>query len=668
MAHPEAGALWSLAAQELSAEDSARIRAHLSECPACAAQWEQVRVSRAVLHEARQVEPVVRWDAVGTALRAKVAASTEAKRTRWPWARTDATASTGAQRSRWPWARTDATASTGAQFTRWPWARTDAAASTGAQRSRWPWARTDAAASTGAQHARWPWALALAGACAVALAFFLVSTSATRGTPTSEVLAGKAATSDEALAGRTIESAGTGKELAGQTRSTDEALTGQSGATGNTLAELTTSTESAVESLAMDGNPARADSVPGAVLKEQGGQEHELRAGMRLRSGVAVKTPATASAMLRLPDASQVRVSAGSEVELSKAEPSDVHLTVHQGRLSVKASHAERRGFRVDVAGLRVSVVGTVFTVERTALGASVAVSEGRVRVELEGQPTRMVSAGERIELRSHDKALKQEKLSQPDREALEVFERPTESSTQDVGTTVPTAANPPARAQDVLPAVAHAPQAPSTVKSAVATTPVMKAQSKKLVVASLSPPRESPPAPELPGTVAVPPDTEDTPQGEPPAVVATTQPPPSPLDPSQDFAPYPAPSVTERMTPPRAPATAPSQPTKVAEATPPKKDDHTPKALLSKDADERFLGYARLQLSQRSCENYLAGLEEIADKSPRKKHREQARYLRARCFEQRLQGQDAKLEYRQYLKEFPRGRYVREAGAAILP
>ncbi|MFY1824300.1 FecR domain-containing protein [Myxococcus fulvus] len=585
MAHPEAGALWSLAADELSAGDSARIRGHLAECPTCAGQWEQVRASRAMLHEARQVEPAVHWDAVDTALRAK------------------------------------------------------------------------AAASTGAQRARWPWALALAGTCAVALALLLVSTSATHGTPTSEVLAGNTTTSDEALAGRTTGSAGTGQEVAGQTGSTDDAL-----------AELTTSSESAVESLAMDGNPTRAESVPGAVLKEQGGQERELRAGMRLRSGVAVKTPARASAMLRLPDASQVRVSAGSEVELSRAEPSDVHLTVHQGRLSVKASHVERRGFRVDVAGLRVSVVGTVFTVERTALGASVAVSEGRVRVELEGQPARMVGAGERIELLASDKALKQEKLSQPDREALEMFERPTESSTQDVGTTVPTAASPPARARDVLPAVAHAPQAPSTVKSAVATTPVMKAQSKKLVVASLSPPRESPPAPTLPDAVAVPPDTEDAPQGEPPAAVATTQPPPSPFDPSQDFAPYPAPSVTERMTPPRAPAVAPSQPTKVAEATPVKKDEHHPKALLSKDGDERFLGYARLQLSQRSCENYLAGLEEIADKSPRKKHREQARYLRARCFEQRLQGQDAKLEYRQYLKEFPRGRYVREAGAAILP
>ncbi|MCP3061006.1 FecR domain-containing protein [Myxococcus sp. K38C18041901] len=621
MAHPEAGVLWSLAADELTAEDSARIRAHLSECPACTGQWEQVRASRAMLHEARQVEPVVRWDAVGTALRAKAAASMEAKH------------------------------------------------------ARWPWARTDAVASTGAQHARWPWALTLAGACAVALALFLVSTSATRGTPSSEVLAGKASTSDEALAGRTTGSAGTGQELAGQTRATGEALTGP---TGDALAELTTSSESAVESLAMDGNPAWAESVPGAVLKEQGGQERALRAGMRLRSGVAVKTPAKASAMLRLPDASQVRVSAGSEVELSKAEPSDVHLTVHQGRLSVKASHVERRGFRVDVAGLRVSVVGTVFTVERTALGASVAVSEGRVRVELEGQPARMVSAGERIELLASDKALRQEKLSQPDREALEVFEPPTESSTQDVGTTVPTAANPPSRAQDVLPAVAHAPQAPDAVKSAVATTPVRKTQSKQLVVASLSPSRARNTEPELPDSVAVPPDIEDTPQGEVPAAMAAAEPPPAavpapstPFDPSQDFAPYPAPSVTERMNPPRTPLTrpaAPPQPTKVAEAAPTKKDAHQPKALLSKDADERFLGYARLQLSQRSCENYLAGLEEIADKSPRKKHREQARYLRARCFEQRLQGQDAKHEYRQYLKDFPRGRYVREAGAAILP
>ncbi|MFP2912755.1 tetratricopeptide repeat protein [Pyxidicoccus sp. 3LFB2] len=98
------------------------------------------------------------------------------------------------------------------------------------------------------------------------------------------------------------------------------------------------------------------------------------------------------------------------------------------------------------------------------------------------------------------------------------------------------------------------------------------------------------------------------------------------------------------------------------------KKEPLIPMALMSKDADERFLGYARMQLSARKCESFLVGLEEIAQRSPRESHREQARYLRARCFEEKLQSKAAQGEYRQYLNEFPRGRYAREANTALLP
>ncbi|MCP3167630.1 FecR domain-containing protein [Myxococcus qinghaiensis] len=614
MAHPEERALWALVADELSAEETASTRAHLSSCATCSAELERVRTSRAMLHEVRSVEPQVNWDAVGAKLRAEAAARLEAKssRMRWPWSTANAR---GSDESRRPGSELHARQE-------------------GKSPSAWP----NVSTATARRTQRWPWALALAGTCAVVLALWVSrATVAPTSTPPPEAV------------------------RAEQTAPTPEAAVAV-GPPATTAEQEST----------------RAESTTGAVIRERGGAEQALRAGMRLRSGTAVKTPSRASAMLRLPDASRVRLSADSEVELSRAEASDVHLTVRQGRLSVQASHAERRGFRVDVAGLRVSVVGTVFTVARTLLGASVAVSEGRVRVEQEGHPARMVGAGERVELFEEQDALYQAPLSVPDREALEAMDLPTESSTQEVGPTVPTGASTPEAAPTVVPAVAHVPQTPSTVKPALAKEPLKNVERKSNVVtASLKPRQEKAQTP--PATAE---KTPVEPTSPPPGLVAMATPPAAstartPADPSQEFAPYPAPSVTEKLpaTPlpapvVTAPSPAPQQPVQVAELPEPKKKKGglSPMSLLSKDADERFLGYARIQEGPRTCESFLAGLEEIAAKSPRKDHREQARYLRARCFEARLQGQDAKTEYRQYLNDFPRGRYVREAGAALLP
>lgn len=617
MGHPEARALWALVANELSAEETASTRAHLENCATCCAELERVRTSRAMLHEARSVEPQVNWGAVGAKLRAEAAARMEAKssRMRWPWSTANARRSDEARR---PEGEEHARQSEARRPGSEEHARRD-----GKSSSVWP----NVSTATARRAQRWPWALALAGTFALVLALWVsrATVSPTGTQPPEAAHAEHAAPTPEAA-----------------------------------VAMGTPTTSAEQES-------TRAESTTGAVVRERGGAEQTLRAGMRLRSGTAVKTPSRASAMLRLPDASRVKLSEDSEVELSRAEASDVHLTVRQGRLSVQASHAERRGFRVDVAGLRVSVVGTVFTVERTLLGASVAVSEGRVRVELEGQPARMVGAGERLELFEQQGALKQEPLSEPDRDALDSMDLPTESSTQEAGTTVPTGASTPEAAPTVVPAVAHVPQTSGTVKPALAKEPFKKTERKSSVVAAaLKPRQEKDQAPQE--TVEKAPIEPTSP---PPSAVATTARPPT--DPSQEFAPYPAPSVTEKLpaTPLPAPVvTAPTQPEQVAERPEPKKKKGglNPMSLLSKDADERFLGYARIQEGPRTCESFLAGLEEIAAKSPRKDHREQARYLRARCFEARLQGQDAKMEYRQYLNDFPRGRYVREAGAALLP
>jgi hypothetical protein len=300
-----------------------------------------------------------------------------------------------------------------------------------------------------------------------------------------------------------------------------------------------------------------------------------------------------------------------------------------------------------------VSVVGTVFTVERTAQGAAVAVAEGRVRVEVEGQPPRLVSAGERVELSSEGNTLRHQPLSEPDQRAFEELAAPAPAP----GQTVPTGTGLDAK-ETVVPAVAHVPQAPASVKPAVGTPDSV--QPGRSQVASTFPRGKAPARKEQP--VEPPARPEEAPASGG-AVAAEVKAPP-PADLSQEFAPYPAPSVAESL-----PAQPPEPATVVAEKPEPKKKEPLlPVALVSRDADERFLGYARMQVEGRSCDRLLSSLEEIAQRSPRTDHREQARYLRARCYEEKLQPQSAQGEYRQYLREFPRGRYAREARTALLP
>ena len=591
MAHPEAHALWALAAGELEAGERARVEAHVAGCPSCAAELERVKQSRAVLHAAREATPDVRWGVVDAGLRAEVARRMAA-----------------------------------------------------APRSRLPGAMPRVAAwrESAAPGFRLPWAVALAGVCAAMLGFWMLRAP-------EEVPGGTMAPVATLPAPRT----GT----VGGAPDTAQAALGRA---GNSVPDT-----------------AQAESTSGAVVREAGGTERVLQAGAKLRSGVAVRTPARSTALLRLPDASRVRLSEGSDVELGRAEAREVHLTVRQGRLSVQASHVERQGFLVEAAGLRVTVVGTVFTVERTEHGAAVAVAEGRVRVEVEGQPTRLVGAGERVELNAREQTLKHAPVSEPDQRAFAALSVPPPLAQGDTAPTaeavsaVALAMEPPsAHSADAVATPAPTTEAPSKKKPAVATQ--LKSREKRQQVASTSPRTRgklqervesaSPPVEPSAHAKAV---AEAT-----PALESATVPPETDLD--QDFAPYPAQSVTESLPPETAQAPVPPLVAAAEPERPAKDRKHKepliPMALMSSNADERFLGYARLQLNPRTCESFLVGLEEIAQRSPREAHREQARYLRARCFEEKRQPRAAQAEYRQYLNEFPRGRYVREAHTALRP
>lgn len=547
MARHEHHSLWALAAGELDADASGRVEAHVATCSECAQALEQVRQSRAVLHEGRGTLPAPRTDAMSEGLRAEAARRMVRS----------------------------------------------------------------------APSARWPWAVALAGACAAMLAFWMVRAPRAMDESGAHVARGDAPSAP--ASGASVPSNG------------DDAVPTVPPAP-ETAAHAAAGSEPSVPTNAAEKLDATTETervaVAGAILREAGGTERALKPGMRLRSGVAVRTLARSSALLRLPDESRVRLSAGSEVELSRAEPRDVHLTVNKGRLSVEASHTARQGFMVEVAGLRVSVVGTVFTVERTKDGAAVAVAEGQVRVEAEGQPPRRVGPGERVELHAEKHTLNPRKMSKPDLRAIAELRAPVDE--------VPVSPPRPISARP-------APMTPGAV-AAVAPTP-------QEPIGEAPAPEPAPPPANALAPVA--------------AAGSTPTAPPAPVDPNHEFAPYPVPSVNV----PRPPAPEPQPPPEaVAKQTPKQREPLIPMALMSKDADERFLGYARLKVNSRKCESFLVGLDEIAQRSPRASHREQARYLRARCFEEKLESHRAKDEYRQYLNDFPRGRYAKEARTGLLP
>ncbi|MGE6763179.1 FecR domain-containing protein [Corallococcus interemptor] len=399
------------------------------------------------------------------------------------------------------------------------------------------------------------------------------------------------------------------------------------------------------ERVATAAATTEAERASGAVLREATGQEHALAAGMRLRSGMAVRTPPKASAVLRLPDESRVRLSAGSDVVLARAEPDAVHLTVQQGRLSVSASHAKREAFLVESAGLRVSVVGTVFSVERTAAGASVAVLEGRVRVDAVGQPPRFVDAGQRVELTGTGEAATPRALSSADRQAFRDLR----------------AAEPGAVVASVVPAK----RTPSVVTS---PTPPLEAPSQAVAQATPEAPAPEAPRPSV--------DTPSNALEDAPPHAANTEIPqavaavPRETTPPDEFVPFPgAPAGSLASSAPAPGAVqAPSQ-APVTPAEPRKRKTLgglVPGGLLSDDSDERFLGYAKVQTAGNTCGQFLVGLGEIAAASPLAGHREQARILRGRCFNRQHQPADAEDEFRQYLREFPNGRYATEARIAL--
>ncbi len=96
--------------------------------------------------------------------------------------------------------------------------------------------------------------------------------------------------------------------------------------------------------------------------------------------------PPPVQPMVHLTDGSTaVPLDADTEIELLEERPERVALSLMRGRAQFRVAPQPRRSFLVHAGDVRVTVVGTVFTVERVADRVGVTVQRGTVRVDWDG-------------------------------------------------------------------------------------------------------------------------------------------------------------------------------------------------------------------------------------------------------------------------------------------
>lgn len=423
---------------------------------------------------------------------------------------------------------------------------------------------------------------------------------------------------------------------------------------------------------------ARVDRAQGLSLVNGGG---EIADGTELRGGDVLRTGATGRAFLHLPDQSHMMVGAQSQVTLTRAAADDVALTLERGSVAVRASHQPRKGFVVHAGGVSVFVVGTVFGVENSADAVEISVTEGKVRVELPNGDTTFVEPGQRLRFDTRSENSKHLKVTADERRELnEVAEVADATASAEQRALVPAAggapSNPPMLAASGTPRTL--PRITSTdARSRQVTAPEpMKAEEVELPTQlALNDTRARQPSAVEPMSAD---DLEPMPQPKTaaaPQVVVSAPvdvwptlggdvvrgvPPPRDAEPVDDeWATMPAPpSAAKLSNDDEAVSPAPVVKVQVGGGAPPK--------ALVMNLEGQFLQRADAALSKGDCDKFLPGLEDIAQDEARSLLTEQARILKARCFDSQLRPRQAMGEYAKYLNEYPAGRFLSEARAAL--
>ncbi len=128
------------------------------------------------------------------------------------------------------------------------------------------------------------------------------------------------------------------------------------------------------------GMRARVESLNGVIFRIGVGGEQPLKVGDEIAEGERARTAGGAHAMLRLRDGSLVEMNERAEFGVSMGRK-DTTIQLARGNIIVQAAKRSSGHLYVNAQDCRVSVTGTVFSVNAGMKGSRVSVIEGEVRV-----------------------------------------------------------------------------------------------------------------------------------------------------------------------------------------------------------------------------------------------------------------------------------------------
>ncbi|MBL8177239.1 MAG: FecR domain-containing protein [Bryobacterales bacterium] len=135
-----------------------------------------------------------------------------------------------------------------------------------------------------------------------------------------------------------------------------------------------------------DGSPrATVSAIDGVLYQQTANGSLAIHEGAGLEDGEEVRTPANATAVIRLWDGSNVEMNERAMLSVSRTWRGTV-IRLDRGQIIVRAAKQKQGKLFVATGDSEVSVVGTIFSVNRGTLGSRVSVVEGRVEVRHNGQ------------------------------------------------------------------------------------------------------------------------------------------------------------------------------------------------------------------------------------------------------------------------------------------
>jgi hypothetical protein len=128
------------------------------------------------------------------------------------------------------------------------------------------------------------------------------------------------------------------------------------------------------------GMRARVESLNGVLTRVGYGGDQPLKVGDEVTEGQKVRTGGGSHAMLRLRDGSVVEMNERAEFGVSMGRK-DTTIQLERGNVIIQAAKRQSGHLYVASRDCRVSVTGTVFSVNAGMKGSRVSVIEGEVRV-----------------------------------------------------------------------------------------------------------------------------------------------------------------------------------------------------------------------------------------------------------------------------------------------